>query len=266
MLNVRAMRRSAKVGKRFEASLSAAAAIALAFTCGTANAQEAAPLPALPAPAAAAPSEPPAVIIVQEEPAPTASSPASTTSASAVIAERPAVDMKPRKVKEEWYGYQNLIIDGAATAMIFGPLLLERGKPESSVMLAGALTYIGGGPVVHWLHGNVGPGFGSFALRVGLPVSAAFWGAIGGAMLMPRNSSHGFETGAAVGFFAGMAGASLLDAGLLAYEKGKDPEAYDGDAAKAAPKSPPKGVGMRLIPQAAVLPGGGSVGVGGVFF
>jgi hypothetical protein len=199
---------------------------------------------------------------VQEEPAPVAAAPA----ANVVTAPRPAVDMQPKKVKEEWYGYQNLIVDGAATAMIFGPLLLDKGKPEGSIMLAGALTYIGGGPVVHWLHGNVGPGFGSFALRVGLPVTGAFWGAIGGAMLMPRSSSRGFETGAAVGFFAGMAGATILDAGLLAYEKGKDPEAYDGDAAKAVPKSPPRGVGMRLVPQAAVLPGGGSVGVGGVFF
>jgi hypothetical protein len=264
------MRRSLKVGKRFEAAprmaSGAAAAIALALTCGSANAQsqpaQPAPLPALPTTEAAATDEAPAVIIVQEEPAPATGAPA----AGAVIAERPAVDMKPRKLKEEWYGYQNLIIDGAATAMIFGPLLLDRGKPEGSIMLAGALTYIGGGPVVHWLHGNVGPGFGSFAFRVGLPVTGAFWGAIGGAMLMSRNASHGFETGAAVGFFAGMAGASLLDAGLLAYEKGKDPEAYDGDAAKAKPKSPPRGVGMRLVPQAAVLPGGGSVGVGGVFF
>jgi hypothetical protein len=261
------MRRSAVVGisveKRTGASfLAAAAAVGIALASGNANAQtQPAPLPALPADGTA-PAEAPAVIIVQDEPAPAAP-------VAAAPSARPAADLRPLKMKEEWYGYQTLIVDGASSAMIFGPLLLGKGDPEGSVMLAGALTYIGGGPVVHWLHGNVGPGFGSFALRVGLPVSGAFWGAIGGAMLMPRNSEHGFETGAAVGFFAGMAGASILDAGLLAYEKGKDPEAYDGDAAKAAPpKAVAKPVGLvRLVPQAAMLPGGGgSVGVSGVFF
>lgn len=52
-----------------------------------------------------------------------------------------------------WYGYQTLAIDFAVLALL--------GAPPAAVA-----TYFLGAPVVHFMHGNVGRGFGSLGLRL----------------------------------------------------------------------------------------------------
>lgn len=56
-------------------------------------------------------------------------------------------------MEKRWYGWQTLLTDGAAV------LTIDK-EPALSIG-----TYLLGGPVVHWLHGNAEKGFLSLGIR-----------------------------------------------------------------------------------------------------
>jgi hypothetical protein len=65
-----------------------------------------------------------------------------------------------------WYGWQNLGVDLAATAILAGGVASE----NKGLLVAGAGVYAFGSPLVHFSRGHVGRGVGSLALRVGAPL------------------------------------------------------------------------------------------------
>lgn len=67
------------------------------------------------------------------------------------------------------YGWQIGLVDATSIVLV---LSAASSDSESTGML-GIGGYLLGGPIVHARHGNLGRGFGSLALRVGLPVLVA---------------------------------------------------------------------------------------------
>ncbi len=108
----------------------------------------------------------------------------------------------------ERYGYQIALADGAALA---AGLITENG----GVMIGG---YLLGGPIIHLAHDQIGRGFLSLGLRVGLP----YLGAIAGAAVGESNcqgSDDELFCGLGeiiVGGLLGAATASVIDWTLLA--------------------------------------------------
>ena len=71
----------------------------------------------------------------------------------------------------EWFGWQNLAIDGAALAMFTTGLALEGAEVGSEdsrgwLFLISYSTFALGSPIVDWVHGNAGLGLGSLSLRL----------------------------------------------------------------------------------------------------
>ena len=203
-----------------------------------------------------APAQAPLVMIVVEQP------PQTVVVAPPTPVEQPRRMAPKGKEEETWYGYQTLIVDGASLGLVVGGIAIANhpGSSDSggSVALAGSVGYILGAPVVHWMHGRIGPGFGSLGLRVGLPLAGLFWGAILGSAVDSHRGEL-FNDGAGIGFLAGMGSAILLDAALLAYEKPSEKEKEAYEEAKA--KHP-----VRWMPNLSPQKAGATVGVSGVFF
>jgi hypothetical protein len=154
--------------------------------------------------------------------------------------------------EEVWYGYQILLADGAS----LGCVLLGAGTDSSGLPALGGVGYVFGGPIVHFAHGEVGRGFGSLGLRVGLPVLGVLVG-VGGTSDdsgpdSPDGSAGGQEglAAAAVGAMIGMVGAVVLDSAALAYEQVPvDPRKKGRDALQLVPTVgwSPTGVSFGLV-------------------
>src|SRR5262249_12349307 len=126
-----------------------------------------------------------------------------------------------------WYGWQMLTVDGisvtAGLAIGFSGLAVHDGGAKWSQTAPvgfsiGGAGLLFGGPIVHWTHGNIGKGFGSLGMRLGL---ALLFGAVGFGVGC-REGCHGEDAVFGLGgFLIGLpVGASIggaLDAGLLAY-------------------------------------------------
>lgn len=69
----------------------------------------------------------------------------------------------------ERYGYQIAMADGAALLSAFA---IEHGGGGAMIGI-----YLAGGPIIHFAHGQLGRGFLSFGLRVGLPYLGMMAGA-----------------------------------------------------------------------------------------
>ncbi len=119
--------------------------------------------------------------------------------------------------KRKWYGAVTLGIDGLAAASCLTIILCP---------FVGLGGFVFGAPILHWVHGNVGKGFGSLGIRLALPAAAAGIGAaIGaGADQAARSGTSGATTAAVIGFLSGVVGASLLDALVLAYDDPPEPK------------------------------------------
>lgn len=202
--------------------------------------------PAAPAPP---PPVPPPVVVP---------APVTTTTAPPPPAPPPPVkkeaDWHTEKV---WYGYQTLTADAISVALVVA------GGASQSGGLAGAGygAFVLGTPIVHMVHGNVGPGFGSFALRLLAPWLGFGIGAIVG-LIVGGSSGQGFDKvgngasgavyGAIAGFTITCAGIIAIDAAALAYTK----ERVDGPPPKSSYRMPnPRsfyelGVGSRPVDDA----------------
>lgn len=117
----------------------------------------------------------------------------------------------PKKTRSEWYGWQILLVDGASLASGLAVGLAGKAEPGAAVGLTG---YALGAPIVHWANGQVGAGFGSLALRVGTPISMAFWGYLAFAVTSDDPDAAGLAAGASA--IVGMAAAMVVDVAVLA--------------------------------------------------
>jgi len=124
-----------------------------------------------------------------------------------------------RREVDVHYGWQTLSFDGAA--LVMG--LMEPTSSGASFLGPIALgTYLLGGPAVHLYHGHLDRAAGSLGLRAAMPVAGAF---IGFAVADAINSSNFPRDpwdnmgGILIGMVTGVAGASFLDAFVLAQEK-----------------------------------------------
>lgn len=213
-----------------------------------------APVPTAPPPV------PKALPPVTKEPAPTSPSPSTTTTApppseADEVAATPSADAvrgdgarEPRAslrvrdglAQRPWYGWQILITDVAAAGFVLAGSS-DRSSEGTMYTLAG-FTYVLGGPIVHWGHGYAGRGWGSFGMRIGLPIGGALAGLVA--------DSH--DSGAAVGgLVLGYLAAVVLDITVLGFEK---------DEAPRAPVSRPV-----VAPTASLTQHGGMLGVQGIF-
>ena len=252
--------------------LASAVALAIGFSGALAHADEPEDSdPATPAATAAPVAATPNVVIIENAPPPATAAPQPV-----VVYDTPP---KPPEGPEHeiWYGEQTLLLDGASAAMFVGAGLTARSGTNLPGMLAvaGTMTFVFAPPIVHFAHGRIGPGFGSFGLRVALPLEVAFDGLLIGAALTSNNNNSedvpaGPIYGGLIGLGLGAVGASIIDAALLARYTTRevDPEAYDpsadaaNDAAKKTGRTKPS---VEWAPTASPITGGATFGVGGVF-
>jgi hypothetical protein len=200
---------------------------------GPRNAQPGA-LPQLPATAQPAPapqaatSAPPMVAVTPADTAVDCATAVGDPRCRSVQLTQPTMARKP-KPRTRWYGWQTLITDGAAFAMLVGAGATSNNENSSGALLAASgLTYALGGPIVHWAHLHGGIGAASLGLRLGLPVGLGLVGlAIGSAV--GDGKDYAGIAGAALGFVVGFPAAIALDAAVLAREDVED-EAPDAQA------------------------------------
>jgi len=177
---------------------------------------------------------------------------------------QPTQPKKPRPVEKEWYGWQTLIADAASVALYVG----GREAKTESIYDVGIGTYLLATPVIHIVHGNVGPAFGSLGMRLIIPPVAGGFGFVLGLIIAGnRNADFGDVVGGGVvGFYAGLLtgiGAAIaIDAAFLAWEKITPDDNLEYGKAKR-PKDRPW---FSLTPTFGPTPhGGGQAGVVGTF-
>lgn len=207
----------------------------------------------------------PAPVVVP--PTGTSTTPAPQPSPSPQPAPQPAPAPAPYKpsthTEKTWYGWQNLVVDAASiTVLAIG---VGQGTDGSGLRVAGGLGYVFGSPIVHWVHGNIGPGFGSLGMRVLLPPIGLVVGIVVGAIAGASDRNNSIEdasssiaTGAVAGFFIGVAIPVVLDAAVLSWEKNEVPNT----ARVRMPATPTLTMRPILRPTAG---GGGFAGLGGTF-
>lgn len=115
----------------------------------------------------------------------------------------------PRRMKRRSYGYQTLLSD------VFAGLLLAAGHGDDTVYAVGLGIYLGGGPLIHALHGHEGKAVGSLALRGAGPL-----------LIVAGSQSTGTSSDDDVGLIAlgvlAIPAAVVLDAAALAREEVPD--------------------------------------------
>jgi hypothetical protein len=169
-------------------------------------------------------------------------------------------------VTSRWYGWQTLIGDGAALAVMLGGAAAR----EPKLLNAGYALFLLGPPVVHTAHGNWGRGLASAGIRLAAPpilgLGGLYTGIIVGAIAGGGDSDDTFTfaiLGGAAGFglgvLAGYASAVAFDV-FMARDKVAD---QSGAAKGQAPLG--RSAGPRVAPTLAVDRGGATLGVAGRF-
>lgn len=163
--------------------------------------------------------------------------------------------------EKTWYGWQNLVADAASITIL--AIGVGQGSNGSGLRVAGGLGYVFASPTVHWIHGNIGPGFGSLGMRVLLPPVGLVIGIVVGAIAGANQDNNSIErtgssiaTGAIAGFFIGVAIPVALDAAVLGWEKNEVPNTA------LRPRAPSLTMRPILTPTAG---GGAFGGLGGTF-
>jgi hypothetical protein len=137
----------------------------------------------------------------------------------------PGVQLMPQlPSKRVWYGWQTLLVFGGSlgVGLIGG---IGGGASGSDAVLLSGLSIGGGGfllggPVTHWVHGNVAKGFGSLGLNFGMPVVG---GALGAGLVCISagcDADQGIDIflGVVVGGSLGLIASMILDVSVLSYE------------------------------------------------
>jgi hypothetical protein len=145
-----------------------------------------------------------------------------------------------RPLSTRWYGWQMLVADAVALGLMLAA--------TDDAGLAGAVLYLGSGPVIHGAHGRGEALAGSLGLRLGAPVAG---GALGNATCTDRTGSLACVEETAIGILLGMGVAVAIDAALLA----REPAPPRREAERA----------VRLAPALTLTPGRASLSLGGIF-
>ncbi len=208
-----------------------------------------------------APKPTPAPVVVTP-PAPTTQQPAPVATAPAPA---PAPRVEAPQYEKVWYGYQTLIADGLS----FGTLVGGIGARSGAVTTGGYLGFLFVTPIIHMVHGNVGPGFGSIGIRFLLPLMSLGVGAIAGLIIGGTsgdgdfarfaNGANGIVNGAVIGGLIGVAGCVAIDAAGFAYKK----ERVDDRSITRGPRRPQPW--FTLAPSLDVQKDRAAFGVAGVF-
>src|SRR5258706_16351763 len=66
--------------------------------------------------------------------------------------------------QRRWYGWQTPTPDGAAIALACASPFATTGEPEPALLALEGATYVLGGPIVDFAHGNLGTSAGTLAL------------------------------------------------------------------------------------------------------
>jgi hypothetical protein len=142
------------------------------------------------------------------------------------------------RTEREWYGWQNLIADGVLLTVVVVGL-------DSPVSALGLGTLMIASPVLHWVHGNLGAGLLSLAIRT-VSTGVLLVGAASGLEddISGAEEDHGAYDALAIAGLIGILTAVVLDSAVLAYET------QDARASDASPS---------LRPWADARAGGGGV-------
>ena len=188
-----------------------------------------------PAPPAPQPAPSPVVVPppLPAQPAPATTTPAPTPAPAPPKYEQP-------QYEKVWYGYQTLIADGIS----FGTLIGGIASRSAGVTTAGYLGFLFVTPIVHMVHGNIGPGFGSIGIRLFMPLVSMGIGAIAGLVVGGTGGSGSFDhfargangavNGAVIGGLVGVGACVAIDAGGFAYTK----ERVDDHGISRGPRRP----------------------------
>lgn len=173
----------------------------------------------------------------------------------------PPAQYKPEKKYEKvYYGWQNLIADAASVTILAIGAADGTGSPYRVI---GGIGYVFASPIIHWIHGNIGYGFGSLGMRVLLPPTGLVIGLVVGAIVgaSERNgledSGSAIATGAIAGFFIGAAIPVAIDATAFGWEKVEVP-----NTTALRPKPAPS---LTWRPVVTPMAGGAYGGLGGTF-
>lgn len=101
------------------------------------------------------------------QPAPTHAAPVQSSSGAPVAS--PPVPPGADESGSPWYGWQTLLVDASAIALLLGGLAANAPPAE----VGGLVVYPTGAPVIHGVHQNWGRMVGSLGLRLGLPLVVA---------------------------------------------------------------------------------------------
>jgi hypothetical protein len=139
--------------------------------------------------------------------------------------------LRRSRFHEDWYGWQTLAVDASAVGVILLAAATMPTPPRGSAPTSHPIpvafgtasgSLYGVGPaVVHVVHGNPWRAFGSFGLRVLLPLLGF------GAGYFAFSPSHSVTNGAVAAAVGGVS-ASAIDAGALAWDRwyGDQPRAF----------------------------------------
>jgi len=159
-----------------------------------------------------------------------------------------------------WYGWQTLIVEAGALTLMFAGAGMNSGSDGGGADLAilglGAAAL--GPPIVHWAHGNVGKGFGSFGLMMGGPIVGAIGGGViacAGDACKGEMGGLGALAGMLIGGLVGGVASVAIDSSVLAYDTPKK----DSFPARTEPSA------LRMTPTVALTQQQASVGVVGLF-
>jgi len=128
---------------------------------------------------------------------------------------------KPEQPQTTWYGWQTLLADGAAAGLVGLAILSPDGNGANVLGTASFVTYLVGGPIIHWAHGHGAKGWGSLGLRVGLPLGGTLAGFLVGKAVCGDSNGDFIDCPVvygALGLLGGMVAAPVVDATIVARE------------------------------------------------
>jgi hypothetical protein len=236
-------------------SIVAGVAILLFFACPAAAADPPAPVPTPPiaAPSVAAPAAPPPMAA---GPAPTEGSSSPSAYPSYLIL--PIAPPKLKRPSRSWYGWQTLLVLGAATGVTIGIAATDTDSSLYAGLGVGAGMITLGGPIIHAAHGNLRAGVGSFFMyagATGLNIGLALGIICGAGGSCGELDDAGTTSGIVIGGLVGLVTASIVDVSALAYKE--KPQAT-GSLQRGAP-------GLLILPDFRHTREGTTFGVIGAF-
>lgn len=151
------------------------------------------------------------------------------------------------RTRSDWYGWQSLVIDGAADALMVAGSL-SRGS-SGPVVALGAVAHVVGGPIVHFAHGNGTGALISAGLRLGGPlVLGGVTAGVTAAICRSASSDCGYAAFGfgIIGFLLGVPASQIIDATVFGYEPVPLEPARASMRFSVVPTPDGRGMGMGL--------------------